>query len=125
MNTIRQQRAAEQIQMILSELFQRALRDPRVQDVTITEVMVDRELQHADVYVNALGDELRQEDVMAGLEKAAGFLRHELAQRMSTRTVPQLHFRWDPTLAHAEQVNAILDSLEIPPEAPDPADDEA
>lgn len=125
MSKIRQQRTAEQIRIILSDVFQRGLRDPRLQGVTITEIRIDRELQHSDVYVNALGDEARKEDVLSGLENASGFLRRELAQRLSTRTVPQLHFRWDPTLAHAEAVNRLLDSLDIPPEPADEPDDEA
>ncbi|MCA9958758.1 MAG: 30S ribosome-binding factor RbfA, partial [Anaerolineales bacterium] len=72
--------------------------------------------QHADIYVNALGDETRQKEVMQALQKATGFFRHELAQRMQVRTIPQLHFRWDPTLAHAEAVHQILENLEIPVE---------
>ncbi len=117
MSKIRQQRTAEQIRMLLSELSQRGVQDPRLLGMTVTRVTIDRELQHADVYVNALGDESRRKEVMAALHKATGFFRHELAQRMQVRTIPQLHFRWDPTLAHAETVHQILDSLEIPPAA--------
>lgn len=101
--------------MILSELCQREVRDPRLQDITITRTQVDREFQTADIYVNALGDETRREEVMSALKKANGFLRKELARRTRFRTVPQLHFHWDPTLAHAEEVNQILDNLVIPP----------
>jgi ribosome-binding factor A len=115
MSKIRQQRTAEQIQVILSELIVREMNDPRLQDLTITEVTIDRELQYADVYVHALGDETKRQEVMQALEKASGFFRHELAQRVSLRTTPQLQFRWDPTLAHAETVNRILDGLVIPP----------
>ena len=56
---------------------------------------------------------------MIALDRAGGFFRYELAQRMSLRTVPELHFHWDPTLAYAEEVNQILDSLDIPPENED------
>lgn len=124
MSKIRQQRTAEQIQYILSDIFQRGLRDPRAAGVTITEVRIDRELQHVDVYVNALGDESREREVMAALRSAGGFLRHELAQRLPIRSVPQLHFRWDPSLAQAEAVHEILDSLALPPlpEEPPEAD---
>lgn len=115
MSKVRQQRTAEQIQFILSEILQREMHDPRTMGVTITEVGIDRELQHADVYVNALGDESREREVITTLQNAAGFFRRELAHRLTGRTVPQLHFRWDPTLAHAELVNEILDNLELPP----------
>jgi ribosome-binding factor A len=120
MSKIRQQRAEEQIKIILSELCQREVRDPRLRDITITRTAIDREFQTADVYVNALGDETRQKEVMDALKRATGFLRKELAARTRFRTVPQLHFHWDPTLAHAEQVNQILDNLYIPPPEEEP-----
>jgi ribosome-binding factor A len=119
MSKLRQERTAHQIRVLLSELLLRNTRDPRLQDVTITEVQIDRELQYADVYVNALGDESRQEEVMAALEKAAAYLRRELGPRLQLRTVPNLHFHWDPTLAHAEYISQLLDSLDIPAEDSD------
>jgi ribosome-binding factor A len=115
MSKIRQQRTAEQMQQLLSELFLRELHDPRLHDVTVTEVSIDRELEHADVYVNALGDESRQKEVMATLAKATGYLRHEVAGRMSLRKAPQLHFHWDPRLVHFQEVEDILNTLDIPP----------
>lgn len=114
MGKIRQQRTAEQIKIILSQLAMRDLHDPRLRDLTITDVKIDRELQYADVYINALGDESREAEVMTALEGATGYLRRELAGRLPLRTVPILHFHWDPTLAHAERINQLLDSLEIP-----------
>ena len=116
MSKIKQRRTADQIHMILSDLSRRQLNDPRLAGLTITEVAIDRELQYADVYVHALTDESRQEDVMLALEKATGFLRRELAQRLTLRTTPNLHFHWDPRLAQAEEIDKILNDLEIPPE---------
>ena len=117
MSKIRQQRTAEQIRVILSELTLRQMRDPRLQDLTITDVTIDRELQYAVVYVNALGDDSREAEVMAALQRARGFFRHELASRLDLRTVPQLHFHWDSTMAHAENISQLLDSLDIPSES--------
>ena len=125
MSKIRQERTAEEIRMILSELLRRDVSDPRLMDLTITRVLIDRELQHANVYVNALGDETRQNVVMKALDKAGGFFRYELAQRMSLRTVPELHFHWDPTLAYAEEVDQILADLDIPPEDEDLSENES
>jgi ribosome-binding factor A len=115
MSKIRQQRTAEQIQQILSDLFVREMNDPRLQMVTVTEVTIDRELEHADVFLNALGDDERQDEVMQALAKAGGYLRHELVNRMQLRKAPQLHFRWDPRLAHAQEIESILNGLDIPP----------
>ncbi|MFL7838557.1 MAG: 30S ribosome-binding factor RbfA [Candidatus Promineifilaceae bacterium] len=111
MSKIRQERTAEQIRMILSDLLNREVSDPRLQDLTVTRVEVDRELQVANVYLNALGDESREAEVMKALDKAGGFLRYELAQRMSVRVVPELRFHWDPTLAYADELDQILREL--------------
>lgn len=117
MSKIRQQRTADHIQTILSDLLIRDMRDPRLQGLTITNVWIDRELQYADIYINALGDDSREDEIMEALEKASGYMRRDLAKRMSLRTVPQLHFHWDPSLAHAERISEILDNLDIPSES--------
>lgn len=119
MSKIRQKRTADSIQAILSELLLREMRDPRLQGLTVTEVRIDRELLYADIYINALGEDEREEEVMEAMEKATGYFRHELAQRMSLRTVPHLHFHWDATLAHAERISELLDSIDIPSETDD------
>lgn len=124
MSKIRQQRTADHIQQVLSLMVRRDLSDPRLQDITITQVTIDRELEHADIYVNALGDESRQKEVIPALEKAKGFIRRELAQQLSGKTTPNLHFHWDPTLANAEEVRSILDNLNIPPLDPDDPESE-
>ena len=116
MSEIRRRRTAEQIKTILSTLVLRDMRDPRLQGLTITQVRIDREMQYADIFVNALGDESREEEVMDALTGAKGYLRRELASRLELRTGPQLHFHWDPTLAHAERIDELLDSLNIPVE---------
>lgn len=119
MSKVRQERTAEMIQVILSELFLKEVSDPRLAGVTITEVLIDRELQHANVYVGALGDDEREAEVMAGLEWASGFLRGQVAQRLDLRSAPVIHYHWDPRLRYIDEVNQLLDQLDIPPAAED------
>lgn len=119
MSDIRQKRTAEQIKTILSDLFLREMKDPRLQGLTVTGVTIDRELQYANIYINALGDESRQEDVMMAIDGASGYLRRELASSLNLRTVPHLRFHWDPTLAQAERIERLLDSLDLSPETHD------
>lgn len=116
---LKQQRVAERIRTILSELLLREVSDPRLQGVTVTDVRLDGELMYADVYVNALGDEGRELDVMQGLARANGFLRREVGSRLRTRNTPELHFHWDTTLQQGERLNQLIDSLDIPEELPD------
>lgn len=109
--TIKSERVAELIHNYLSQLLLTEVRDPRLQGITITDVRLDREIEHAYIYVNALGEEEREYEVMDGLDKAQGFLRRELAARLSLRRMPQLHFQWDPIPSHAQHMEELLDSL--------------
>lgn len=120
--SIKQDRMAERIKTILSELLLREISDPRLQGVTVTEVKIDPELMFSDVYVNALGDESRQEEVIKALGRANGFLRREVGKRVRLRNTPELHFHWDLTLERGERMNQLISSLEIPP--PDPEDEQ-
>jgi ribosome-binding factor A len=113
--SIKQDRMAERIQAILSELLLREVADPRLQKVTITAVKLDPELMFADVYVNALGDESRQDQVLAGLGRAKGFLRREVGKRVRLRNMPELIFHWDETLERGERIHRLISELDIPP----------
>jgi ribosome-binding factor A len=113
--TVKQERMAERIREILSSLLLLEVTDPALQGVTVTEVKLDPELEYADVYVNALGDESREREVMAGLNRANGFLRREVGKRIRLRRTPILKFHWDITLSRAEAMEQILDHLNVPP----------
>jgi ribosome-binding factor A len=89
--SIAQGRMSDRIRQILSELLRREVADPRLKNVTVTEVTLDRELMFANVYVNALGDESRQNEILEGLRRAGGFLRRETGKRIRLRNTPELH----------------------------------
>jgi ribosome-binding factor A len=116
--TLKQERMAERIREILSELLLLEVTDPALQGITVTEVTLDPELEYATIYVNALGEEERRDDVMAGLKRANGFLRREVGKRIRVRRTPVLNFMWDITLSRAEAIEQALDRLDIPPAPP-------
>jgi len=123
----RNQRVAEEIRRILSELLLREVKDPRVNSVTITEVEVARDLSHAKVFYSSLDPDADREAIQVGLKHTAGFLRSQLAKRMSTRTVPRLDFRFDTALEQGAHMGRVLRELDISdPEAEDadPSGDE-
>lgn len=122
--SIKQDRMNGRVLTILSQLLLREVSDPRLHNVTITEVDLDPELQYAKVYVNALGEEDRRDEVMQALHHATGFLRREVGSRVRLRKTPELHFYWDERLEHAERINTILSHLEIPPAPPKVDDDD-
>ena len=117
--SIKRERMSERIHQILSQLLLREISDPRLRDITVTDVTLDPELMYAKVYVSAMGDEDREAEVMKGLRRAGGFLRREVGKRIRLRNTPELHFYWDSTLAYADRINAIISSLEIPAETSD------
>ena len=116
--SIKRDRVGDSIQAILSELLLREVADPRLKNITVTGVKIDNELMYADVYINALGDESREKEVLTGLERAKGFLRREVAKRVRLRSAPELKFHWDTTLERGERINRLLSSIEIPPADP-------
>jgi ribosome-binding factor A len=113
--SIKQGRMEDRILAILSELLRREVSDPRLHNITFTEVKLDGELMYADVYVNALGDEGRQADVMEGLKRASSFLRREIGKRIRLRNTPALNFHWDTTLEHGERMSKLVEELNLPP----------
>ena len=108
---IRLQRIADRIRQELSEMLIREISDPRLQQIFITDVKVDRELAFADVYVSAVEGTERSKEVLAGLKSASGFVRRALAARVDLRTFPRLRFHWDPTPENADHIEKLLAQL--------------
>jgi ribosome-binding factor A len=107
----RPEQVAEIIRQVLAETITREVRDPRVGMVTLTRVTVSGDLSHANVFVMASGDEPSRLRALEGLQSAAGFLRTRVAQALTTRTIPELHFALDHGLEHAARINAVLADL--------------
>ena len=110
-STLRQKRVADRLQVEISELFQREMNDPRLKLVTVTRVVIDRELEYANVFVSTLGDEARQAEVLAILKGAHGFIRREVGRRVKLRRTPEIIFHWDPGPEKGEQIEQLLDQL--------------
>lgn len=93
----------------------RRLRDPRLGFVTVMDVEVSSEdLGHATLFVSVLGEPEEQEKALAAMESALGYIRRELAGRLTIRHVPELAVRYDDTSERAARVNAIIDRLPAP-----------
>jgi ribosome-binding factor A len=105
---VRLQRIADRIRQEISEMLIREISDPRLKQIFITDVKVDRELAFAEIYVSAVEGSIRSQEILEGLEHAKGFLRHELAARIELRTFPRLRFHWDPTPENADQIDRLI-----------------
>lgn len=108
---IRIKRIEDRIQQVMSELLIHEVNDPRLKQIFITDVKVDRELAFADVYVSAVEGASRSADVLAGLVSASGFLRKILASKVDLRAFPKLRFHWDPTPENADHIEKVLAGL--------------
>jgi len=108
---IRLQRIADRIRQELSEMLIREISDPRLKQIFVTDVKVDRELAYADVYVSAVEGVTRSKDVLAGLESATGFIRRTLASRVELRAFPRMRFHWDMTPENADHIEKVLAEL--------------
>jgi ribosome-binding factor A len=107
-SAVRLQRIADRIRQDLSEMLIREISDPRLHQIFITDVEVDREMAFADIYVSAVEGAVRSSEILAGLEHASGFLRRELASKIELRTFPRLRFHWDPTPENADHIEHLL-----------------
>jgi ribosome-binding factor A len=107
----RLQRIADRIRQELSEMLIRELNDPRLKQIFVTDVKIDKELAFADIYVSALEGVSRSKDVLAGLESASGFIKRTLASRIELRAFPRLRFHWDVTPENADHIEKILAEL--------------
>ena len=108
---IRIKRIEDRIQQELSELLIREVSDPRLKQIYITGVKVDRELAFAEINVSAVEGASRSADVLAGLHSASGFLRRALSARVELRAFPKMRFHWDPTPENADHIEKLLAGL--------------
>jgi len=120
---MRLQRVNQLIREEISLLIQRELKDPRIGFVTVTEVDVTKDLRSAKVYVSVLGSEAQLQASLQALESARGFIRNWLVPRLRMRTVPHFTFHPDRSMAHAAQIQTVLEELkteERPADEPSP-----
>lgn len=108
-NAQRLRRIADQIQRELAALVRDELKDPRIGLVTFTGVEVTRDLAHARVFFTALGEADVREETLAGLRRAAGFLRSMLGARLKVHNTPELRFVYDESVESGIRLAHLID----------------
>ena len=111
-NAHRQEKLGEQITLEISDLIRTRLKDPRIGFASITHVEVSGDLRHAKVFVSVMGSEKDQAATMQGLRNASGFLRHELAGRLTLRYMPELAFKLDTSIQEGARILALINQVE-------------
>jgi len=107
-NSHRQEKLGELIAVELSDLMRTRLKDPRVGFASITHVEVSGDFRHAKIFVSVMGSPEDQAATMKGLKHASGYLRHELAERITLRYMPELVFKLDTSIAEGAKVLELI-----------------
>ena len=111
----RAEKVAQELQRELATILRDEIEDPRVGFVTITRIHLTDDLQHARVWFSCLGSQAERDASLVGLQRAAGFIRKLIAERMTLRIVPEVLFQYDDTLDVGNDVIKALDALKSPP----------
>lgn len=106
-------RVGELIKREVSQMLLSEIKDDRVQVgmVSVTDVEVSGDLQHAKIFVSIYGDEAARGETMAGLQSATGFVRSALGQRVRLRRTPEVIFLEDRSLERGTRVLSLINQL--------------
>ncbi|MBM7831084.1 ribosome-binding factor A [Agromyces cerinus] len=104
----RARKMADRIKEIVAKRLDKGLRDPRLGFVTITDVRVTGDLQHASIFYTVYGTDEEREDSAKALAAATGMLRSEVGRNITARLTPSLEFIADAIPENAEHISALL-----------------
>jgi ribosome-binding factor A len=103
-------RIADFLKRELGSFIQKELRDPRLGMVSVIDAEVSRDMSHAKIYVTVMGKDSAEEakESLAVLNKAAGFLRSQVAKINNARTTPQLRFYYDSSVNRGQHLSKLI-----------------
>jgi ribosome-binding factor A len=108
MSSARIRKIADRIQVTVAEMLERRIKDPRLGFVTITDVRVTGDSQHASVFYTVFGDEAQVTDSALALESAKGLIRSEVGKQLGMRHTPSLEFIRDALPENARHLDELL-----------------
>ena len=110
--TRRTERVNNLIRQEISQLLWRQVNDPRLASfISVTSVSTSPDLKHAKVFVSSMGDETSKSEILQGFTAASGFLRRELAERLTLRHIPQLSFHFDNSIQRGAEVIRLIEQV--------------
>ena len=104
----RARKMADRIKVVIAERLDRGIKDPRLGFVTITDVQVTGDLQHASVFYTVYGSDQERADTQAALKSATGMLRSEVGKNITARLTPSLEFIPDGIPENALLIDSLL-----------------
>lgn len=107
----RTDRVDELLRQEIGAILARDVQDPRIGFATITDVETTPDLRHARVWVSVIGSEPERAETLAALERAMGYVRHELGRRLRIRRIPDLHVRLDDSSERGTRLLRLISEL--------------
>ncbi len=107
----RQRKVGELLKSEVSEILRLKMKDPRLGFVTVTEVEVTADMQHARVFVSVLGSDDERAVSFSILKHAEGFVRQSLAKRLTLKTLPEIDFRLDTSVDRGIRILELLEQI--------------
>ena len=107
----RNARLEGEIRVVLTQLLQHEVNDPRLMGVTVSVVRLSADRSHAKIYFSLIGDDERERQADDGFTAASSFIRRELGRRMRLRTIPSLEFLRDTSYEYGDYMERVFQKL--------------
>lgn len=107
----RREKVQEAIKQETSAIIHDELNDPRIGFATVTKVELSLDLKYAKIYVSVLGEQEKNNSTFVALEKAKGYIRKLLAQRIKMRFVPEIIFKEDKSAEYSIYISKKIDEI--------------
>ena len=104
-------RVGDQILREMAALLMQKVKDPRVKGITLTGIHLSNDLKKARVYYSVLGDDQAVLEAQTGLESAKGFIKREIGFRLALKYMPDIVFKYDPTLEMGDHMEKLFETL--------------
>ncbi len=111
-NSIKNTRINEEVLRELSNIIRGEIKDPRIDPLTsVVAVEVTPDLKSCKAYISVLGDDASQQDTIAGLKSAEGYIRSKLAKNINLRNTPEIRFIMDQSIEYGVNMSKLIDDV--------------
>jgi ribosome-binding factor A len=104
-------RVGDQILKEVADLLMRKVKDPRVRSVTLTGIDLSSDLKIAKLYYSLIGGREEIQEAQNGLTSAKGFIKHEVGSRLDLKYLPEIVFKYDPSLEQGDHMEKIFEKI--------------
>lgn len=112
MDFSRNERIAEEIKKVVSQIINNDLKDPRIEGlISVTKVEVTKDIRHATIFISFYGDKTKRDTTFEVIKNAKGYIRRELAGSIRVRYIPDISFKLDESIEYGIHINKLLEEV--------------